>query len=89
MDLGVQPKGEYLCGVNEVEQKVLETLLELDRVVEQMPAANPKPDLMPIFSRLEELTNQLPPTTDRQLLHYLHRKSYQKARACLEERRVL
>jgi hypothetical protein len=28
----------------------------------------------------------LPKETDRDLLHYLHRKSYQKARAFLEQR---
>jgi hypothetical protein len=72
-------------GVTQIEELVLATLLELERAVESMPAANPKPDLLAIFARLEELTRQLPATTDRQLLHYLHRKSYQKARACLQE----
>jgi hypothetical protein len=70
--------------VNEIEQRVLGTLLELEQAVEKLPTANPKADLLAIFARLEELTRQLPATTDHQLLHYLHRKSYQKARACLQ-----
>jgi len=32
------------------------------------------------------LTNQLPPDTDPNLLHYLHRKSYEKARLLLQGR---
>jgi hypothetical protein len=51
-----------------------------------MPKANPKPDLRPMFARLETLAGQLPKETDPNLLHYLHRKSYQKARALLEQR---
>ena len=51
-----------------------------------MPSANPKPDLLPLFARLEELTRQLPPNTDPNLLHYLHKKSYEKARLWLEGR---
>jgi len=32
------------------------------------------------------LTAQLPPQTDPQLLHYLHKKSYEKARLFLQGR---
>jgi hypothetical protein len=71
--------------VNATEEQVLKALVELDDAVKQMPTANPKPNLIPIFTRIEDLARQLPPTTDRQLLHYLQRKSYQKARAFLEE----
>ncbi|HEY5042337.1 MAG TPA: hypothetical protein VIK53_10075 [Verrucomicrobiae bacterium] len=69
-----------------VEQEILSLLAELDATVKAMPAANPKPSLLPIFSRLDGLTKQLPPGTDPTLLHYLHKKSYEKARLWLQGR---
>ncbi len=69
-----------------MEQEILRNLVELDRAVKGMAAANPKPDLKPMFARLDELTRQLPPKTAPDLLHYLHRKSYEKARLFLEGR---
>lgn len=72
--------------MTKTEQEILETLVELEENVAKMPVANPKPDLRPLFARLETLTGQLPKGTDGDLLHYLHRKSYQKARAFLEQR---
>ena len=36
------------------------------------------------FARLDELTAQLPKDTSRDLLHYLHKKSFQKARLFLQ-----
>lgn len=68
------------------EQTVLQTLIELDETVKRMPSANPKPNLLALFTRLDELTSQLPKDTDPTLLHYLHRKSYEKARLWLEGR---
>jgi hypothetical protein len=68
------------------EQTIWQTLVELDRQVKSMPAANPKPNLIPLFSRLDELTQQLPPQTAPELLHYLRKKSYEKARLFLEGR---
>ena len=68
------------------EQAILQALTELDREVKSMPTANPKPNLLPIFARLDELTGQLPPQTSPDLLHYLRKKSYQKARFFLEGR---
>jgi hypothetical protein len=68
------------------EQTIWQTLVDLDQTVRSMPTANPKPNLLPIFSRLDELTRQLPPQTDPQLLHYLHKKSYEKARLFLAGR---
>lgn len=44
----------------------------------------PNPDLMGHFNRIDELTSQLPGDTDGELLHYLHKKSYEKARLFLE-----
>jgi len=72
--------------MNETEKSLLEELLALESSVAAMRTANPKPDLLPIFSRLDELTGQLPRETDPQLLHYLHKKSYEKARLYLQGR---
>ncbi len=68
------------------EQTIWQTLVELDETVRSLPTANPKPSLLPIFSRLDDLTRQLPPQSDPQLLHYLHKKSYEKARLFLAGR---
>jgi hypothetical protein len=69
-----------------VEAKILDALLELERAVASLPTASPKPNLLPLFQRLDELTSQLPWGTDPSLLHYLHKKSYEKARLFLQGR---
>jgi hypothetical protein len=61
-----------------LEQDILKTLVELEDTVKAARTANPKPSLQPLFARLDELTDQLPKNTDANLLHYLHRKSYEK-----------
>ena len=71
---------------NSLEHKLLNALIELENAVKAMPTANPKPSLLPLFNRLDELTNQMPQDTDPALLHYLHKKSYEKARLYLEGR---
>ncbi|MBI3850581.1 MAG: hypothetical protein HY298_09980 [Verrucomicrobia bacterium] len=68
------------------ERNIHTTLVDLENAVKSMPTANPKPNLLPLFARLEELTRQLPPQTAPDLLHYLHKKSYEKARLFLEGR---
>ena len=68
------------------EQEILQALLQLESAVQSMPSANPKPDLRPLFTRLDELSGQLPPGTDASLRHYLAKKSYQKARLFLQGR---
>ena len=68
------------------EQNIFNALTDLENAVTSMPAANPKPNLLPLFARLDELTRQLPPQTAPDLLHYLHKKSYEKARLFLEGR---
>jgi len=70
--------------MNEIEEKILGALKELEAAAKAMPAANPKPNLLPLFARIEELAGQLPRTTDPELLHFLQRKSYGKARIRLE-----
>jgi hypothetical protein len=69
-----------------LEKNLLNALVELHDAVKTMPTANPKPNLLPIFSRIDELTKQLPRDADPQLLHYLHKKSYEKARLFLQDR---
>lgn len=71
---------------NLLEENLLITLVQLESAVKAMPAANPKPNLLPLFSRIDELTGQLPRDTDPALLHYLHKKSYEKARLFLQDR---
>ena len=69
--------------MTKLEIDILTALEELDSAVKAMPTANPKPDLMPIFGRLDALTLQLPRETSPDLRHYLQRKSYEKARLWL------
>jgi hypothetical protein len=69
-----------------VENELLATLIRLAETVKAMPTAKPKPSLLPIFAQLDELTGQLPRDTDPALLHYLHKKSYEKARHYLQGR---
>ena len=69
-----------------LERQILDTLLQLERTVASMKEAHPKPSLLPLFARLDDLTGQLSPQTDPNLLHYLHRKSYEKARLLLQGR---
>jgi hypothetical protein len=71
--------------MNPVETQLLEALQELQRAVNTR-SGREKSDLMAIFSRLDRLTKELPGGTDANLLHYLHRKSYEKARLWLEGR---
>jgi hypothetical protein len=72
--------------MTEIETKILNSLSELDRAVQSLRTATPKPDLQSIFARLDRLTQELPPSSDPSLLHYLHKKSYEKARLLLEGR---
>ena len=71
---------------NSVETDLLSILTRLESTVKSMATANPKPDLMPYFLRIDELAQQLPPDTAPTLLHYLHKKSYEKARLYLQGR---
>jgi hypothetical protein len=84
--LGSSGALRYAWAMTETESAILQSLLELERAVASMPAANPKPNLLPLFTRLDDLTRQLPRDTDPSLLHYLHKKSYEKARLFLQGR---
>jgi hypothetical protein len=72
--------------MNETEREILATLKDLEAKVQSIKTAQPKPNLLPVFARLEDLTRQLSPQGDHTLLHYLHKKSYEKARLHLEGR---
>ena len=72
--------------MSETERDILEALLDLEARVKQMPTANPKPNLVPLFSRISELEAQLPRGTAPELRHYLQKKSYEKARLFLQGR---
>jgi len=72
--------------MTETEKSILQSLKELDEAVKAMRTANPKPNLLPIFARIEDLARQLPKATDPNLLHYLTKKSYEKARLFLQGR---
>ncbi|MFO1512982.1 MAG: hypothetical protein U1F83_08750 [Verrucomicrobiota bacterium] len=69
-----------------IERQILDRLIELDQAVKSLPTAHPKPNLLPLFQKIEELADQLPRSTAPDLLHYLQRKSYEKARQWLEGR---
>ena len=72
--------------MTQTEKEILASLNELDIIVKSLRTANPKPDLQPIFARIERLTAEVPRGSDPNLLHYLHKKSYEKARLFLEGR---
>jgi hypothetical protein len=70
----------------QIQKNLLNALVKLGAAVKSMPVANPKPNLLPLFAHIDELTKQLPRDADPQLLHYLHKKSYEKARLFLQDR---
>jgi hypothetical protein len=70
--------------MTQLERDILAALMELEDTVNTMPTAHPKPNLQPLFGKLDELAEKLPKTSDPNLRHYLHKKSYQKARFLLE-----
>ena len=72
--------------MTETEREILGSLVQLEEMVRTIRTAQPKPDLLPVFERIERLTRALPRGTDPSLLHYLHKKSYEKARLYLEGR---
>lgn len=78
------------CGiasaVNDTENRILETLLELESTVNNLASTGARPNLVPLFSKLDEFAAQLPAGSDPELRHFLQRKSYQKARLLLQGR---
>ena len=72
--------------MTETENEILTTLLDLEDKITSMATADPKPNLIPVFEKLDQLTASIPRGTSPDLLHYLHKKSYQKARLWLQGR---
>jgi hypothetical protein len=70
--------------MNPIEQELLGSLKELESAIASIATQKTKPDLLPHFSRIEEITARLPKETHPQLRHFLMRKSYEKAREWLE-----
>jgi hypothetical protein len=66
------------------EQLLWESLMELDRAAKSMSDGGSRPNLLPLFERIDLLAGQLPRETAPELLHYLHKKSYGKAKLWLE-----
>ena len=69
-----------------VAADLLQALQELDQAVKAIARIEGKPNLLPLFLRIDDLARELPPGTDPGLLHYLQKKSYEKARLFLEGR---
>jgi hypothetical protein len=69
------------------EQNLIGAIKELESAAAAVNV-KPKPDLLTHFSRIDELTAQLPGDTDRELMHYLRNKSYAKALLYLEGRQI-
>ncbi|MBL9139862.1 MAG: hypothetical protein JNK85_28585 [Verrucomicrobiales bacterium] len=69
--------------MNSFERSVLDTLLELERTAVLARTAQPKPSILPLLEKLDQLTAQMPPDAAPDLRHYLQRKSYEKARLFL------
>ena len=67
------------------EDDLLKALLAFEAAVSTI-SKNTNPDLMMHFNHIDKLVSELPKNTDRELLHYLHKKSYEKARMFLEGR---
>jgi hypothetical protein len=74
--------------MTELEQELHAALLALDRAVKAMAATKQPADLLPLFARIDELGAQLPPDTDPQLIHFIQRKSFEKAAFWLEGRKA-
>ncbi len=72
--------------MTETEQTILDQLVALEGALATIQTANPKPDLVGMFKRIDELTARLPKNSDPELLHFLHKKSYEKARFHLQGR---
>ena len=66
--------------LTELEQRLLQALSDLEAASAALKTAQPKPDLVSLFVRVDTLAAQLPPGADPELRHFLQRKSYQKAR---------
>lgn len=72
--------------MTELEEELAVELDALKKAVDSPPSAGPKPDLVAIFQRIDRLASRLPADTDPSLLHYMRKKSYEKAGLWLKRR---
>jgi hypothetical protein len=84
--VAVAAKTGYGIGMTALEHDIFKALNDLEAAVKSMATADPKPSLLPLFQRIETLAGQLPRETSPDLLHYMQKKSYEKARLWLEGR---
>ena len=84
----LQGKMSDVEGIIQVIIAFLAFLAAVERTEAAAVNVKPKPDLLTHFSRIDELTAQLPSDTDRELMHYLAKKSYAKALLYLEGRQI-
>jgi hypothetical protein len=69
---------------SQTEHELLGCLRDLGVAVKRLSEGGTPPDFLEIFSRIDAVAARLPAGTDPQLLHYLKKKSYEKAQAYLE-----
>lgn len=74
--------------MTQLEQQLYDSLVTLDKAIKSFAATKQPVDLVPMMKRIDELGAQLPPETDPQLLHFLQRKSFEKATLWLEGRKA-
>jgi hypothetical protein len=74
--------------MTQVEQELYDALQTLEGEVKHQAATQSPVDFMPIFARIDELGSKLPAGTDPQLVHFIQRKSFEKARLWLEGRKA-
>ena len=73
--------------MTQLEEQLHEALVALELAVKGFAATKQPVDLMPLLGRIDELGVQLPPETDPQLLHFIKKKSFEKAILWLEDRK--
>ena len=72
--------------MNRHETELLEALQALDDAVRAISTAGAvKPALQPIFERIDTVAEAGRGALDPQLMHYIQRRSYEKALAWLRE----
>jgi DNA phosphorothioation-dependent restriction protein DptG len=73
--------------MTDTEHQLHAALVALEAAARPETREAPRPNLQPLFERIDALTAALPADADRQLRHFLERKTYAKAREWLEDRR--
>jgi hypothetical protein len=68
-----------------LESEILEALIRLENAATGATTGQ-RESVLPLVQRVSELTHALPPGTSPDLLHYLHKRSYEKARFWLQGR---